>query len=533
MWAPHPRGRIIRRPQPDFSHHRSRIQRRPAQQELLDSVPDPRGNYKYFGIHRSDITDHLKITVPSHAFHPSLVGESPPIVRGRGPRCVKRRPETAPAATVWFGRTCSDVSDWLRYRPPAHLGLDPDNKPLPSYPTSSSLVTDPKWQTKEFPALPNVLWHWWKERPSSVPLATKPQQVKFDTLVGALKDRVVRRGGPYTTPPNSAPTTAAPTPTPTPRPTPRSGAQTPRNFVSVLNGEAHQSRAQTPQLQPGSGDRLDPGSLEEFPVRPASVSCSTLPSRPGSAAHVMSTNVPATTPRGRIGLILEGSTRPPSTPRHHSAGESPRSLKPQGPCGCDNLMHTPRSGYGARGVGTSTPRSTPPSEVQKIAQVDEVEKSACDWTSSGTSSLQIPSPRPNLEADGETLCTTSAPNKAPSPTISSRKLPPSPKLSHPDPPHVPRQAIPCKPCGRHHAEIPSGLYVQGKGQGPRQREVERKTPREEIARSSQGLTVEDMKKISPDSFATKIVWAEKLKAHGQGLPWPFEEKKALKTVKVY
>lgn len=333
MWAPHPRGRVIRRPQPNFSHHRSRIKHRLAPPELLDSIPDPRCNYKYFGIHRSDVTDHLKQTVPSHAFHPSLVGEPPPVPSGRSSRHAKdkRHPETTPAATVWFGRTCSDVSDWLRYRPPAHLGLDPDNKPLPHYPSTSSLVTDPKWQTREFPALPNVLWHWWRERPSSVPLATNPQKVTFETLVDALKERVIRPRGPYT-PPISAPPTLAPTP--------RSGAQTPqvgtpRHKVSTSQGET-QSRVHTPQLQ-GSKDQLNATSLKDFPTRPASASSSVLISRPPSAPSSALASRPASapnafstnhaTPTSQLGKngCTNRSPQHPSTPRHNSTGENPQT----------------------------------------------------------------------------------------------------------------------------------------------------------------------------------------------------------------
>jgi hypothetical protein len=181
-----------------------------------------------------------------------------------------------------------------------------------------------------------------------------------------------------------------------------------------------------------------------------------------------------------------------------------------GSCGCER----PKSSCSTRGVPLT------PSRTIKSPQV-EAQNCACD-KSTQVYGLSTPSKPPHSPHSHGSL---------------SGKPPLSSRLSHPNSPRTTRQPVSQEACERHHAPSFSALYVQGRGQGQSQRQgpssrgAEKATGRTEPRRASQELTLDDMKQISPDSFATKFVWAERCKQFGQGLPWPSEEKKAMKAVR--
>ncbi|KAI5061733.1 hypothetical protein GOP47_0024238 [Adiantum capillus-veneris] len=151
---------------------------------------------RYYGRMASNVTDYLKKVVPSHALHPSLLYRPTPSYHRKAssisdyierPPPQNRRPYTAP--DVYFGRRASNVTDHLRYIPPAHLGLHANAKSLPYFGRLATSVTDPSKYERAGDGVDLITAHYSCSRPSSARLPIPPQHVSKDVLFSALSAR--------------------------------------------------------------------------------------------------------------------------------------------------------------------------------------------------------------------------------------------------------------------------------------------------------------------------------------------------------
>ncbi|BBN00903.1 hypothetical protein MPTK1_2g03000 [Marchantia polymorpha subsp. ruderalis] len=474
MWSPAPKPKVVRRPLDSFNHQRPKLKKK---KNPLEYRPENHRGHRYFGIRHSDITDYLEKIVPSHAFAPANINAGPPTNFGKGRLNEQARPSTAPAAIPWFGRTSTDVSDWLRQLPPAHLGADPDDKPLPHFPTRSSIVTDNRWQTKDFPPVPNVLWHYWSDRPSSAPLATAPQQVQFQTIIDAIRKnkpkpkdgaavtsealpsgsnaptpRSARGGSPAA---NAPPTNCGNGTEPHPGGEPDKGADA---AAAGLKLPGFSSRPATPLA--GAGDAFTPDASSQF------CQCGKLPAGAGgSPKSVASGRDPEF--GGYSSARLCSSCGKPPDPGAPSPSPSPRSPK---------RPETPQSAEKG---------------VNKLVIPEPALGGITARSAAGT-------PRPHTPRLGDKK-----------PAASSQRPPPSPIIT--------RQRGSPLVCQRH-PPAPFHEVITNSKKAPAVQD----SSNDANAKTNgnlDGATAEDLRRMNPDSFATKVVWQDKFRKHNKGNPW--------------
>ncbi|KAG6555311.1 hypothetical protein Mapa_003354 [Marchantia paleacea] len=467
MWSPAPKPKVVRRPLDNFNHQRPKLKKK---KNPLEYRPENHRGHRYFGIRHSDITEYLEKIVPSHAFSPSNINAGPPTNYGKGRLGEQARPSTSPAAIPWFGRTSTDVSDWLRQIPPAHLGADPDDKPLPHFPTRSSIVTDNRWQTKDFPPVPNVLWHYWSERPSSAPLATAPQQVQFQTILDAIQ-----RNKPK---PKTSPLTPEPVQSGCNNPTPRSARGNPASHVlptscgngpethrSVENDKGPDSSAAGFSSRPGTpiagtGDAFAPDVSSQF------CQCGKLPSGGGGSPKSVASGKRPDSSGFTLARIC--SCGKPPDPAAASQEPSPRSPK-----------------------RSETPQSAADKGVNKSVIPEPAH-------GGGTARSAAGIPRPQTPKLREKKSATSSQRPPPSPIITRQRG--SPLVCQRQPP------------------VPFHEVITNSKKAPAMQE----SSNDANAKTNgniDGATAEDLKLMNPDTFATKVVWQDNFRKHNKGNPW--------------
>ncbi|KAL2641291.1 hypothetical protein R1flu_008878 [Riccia fluitans] len=478
MWSPVPKPKVIRRPRPleTFNHRRRKLVKR---KNPLEFKPENHFGNRYFGIRHSDITEYLEQQIPSHAFAPVNFKAGLPTKGAKV--CQHVRPSTAPAAVPWFGRQSSDVSDWLRKLPPAHLGSDPDNKPLPYFPTKSSIVTDNRWQTRDFSPLPNPLWHYWADRPSSAPLATSPNQVQFGTILDAIKKCK-------------------------PKPKQQKSAD-----------QAPQSGAPTPK-----SERSNPGSRAETPETPTqSRPCS---ATGGKRSGTATPQPGATTPRDQE-LPLKSCQ---CGKRQAGGGSTTGSVTGKAMhldmstlckvCNCEKAQMTPRS-MTARSQ-QSTPRSPKQPETPPIAESNnEFSTKQCAGNGGSSSSSRVGTPRQG------SACSTSTSNSV---SVVGSPRPGIPKIGEKNsklgvhsqrPPTCPTKGTIAKQRAHPRPRIPPVPFnevIRNSRKAPESNQDYMKN----ATSARNWASSDELQLMSPDYYATKSLWQDKFQKQQKEGPWP-------------
>ncbi|KAI5070183.1 hypothetical protein GOP47_0014526 [Adiantum capillus-veneris] len=109
---------------------------------------DRHRQHYYYGLHSTNVTQHLGCTPPSHSYSRALRHAPPPSYHRKsssitenvlGAVHVKRFDPSLPAP--WYNRQATDVTEQLRLVPPAHAAGS--SKPDPWYGRSRTYVTNP------------------------------------------------------------------------------------------------------------------------------------------------------------------------------------------------------------------------------------------------------------------------------------------------------------------------------------------------------------------------------------------------------
>ncbi|KAH7421825.1 hypothetical protein KP509_13G077300 [Ceratopteris richardii] len=143
----------------DYAHRRPKMHQRTRAERPLEGEVGHNGEgpparidkhrqHFYYGLHTTNVTQHLGCAPPSHSYNPALIDKPPPCYNRKsssitedvlGPVHVKRFDPSLPDA--WYNRKATDVTDQLRFVPPSHaMGSD---KPDPWYGRARTYVTNP------------------------------------------------------------------------------------------------------------------------------------------------------------------------------------------------------------------------------------------------------------------------------------------------------------------------------------------------------------------------------------------------------
>ncbi|MCO5592552.1 hypothetical protein L7F22_046555 [Adiantum nelumboides] len=131
----------------DYSHRRPKMQQKKEHPDPRHKIDRHRQHY-YYGLHTTNVTQHLGCAPPSHSYSPALIHAAPPSYHRKsssitenvlGAVHVKRFDPSLPAP--WYNRQATDVTEQLRFVPPTHA--TGSSKPDPWYGRARTYVTNP------------------------------------------------------------------------------------------------------------------------------------------------------------------------------------------------------------------------------------------------------------------------------------------------------------------------------------------------------------------------------------------------------